>query len=307
MEQRSDHGTASPMAPAPPRRRAPTLLLVVLGLVAGVAGAVLLPALLDRDDDTPAAQTDRTVVDGPIDGPADLRPLDAEAPPGAGAPTPEAAVTGFLDAEVARDLQASFGFLSEEDRIAYGSAAGWEAAHADAVPPVLGYELASAPQAAGAEASAVTMVTLEPGLDQVVGLTPARAEVTWDVRQGADGTWGVSLGDGTTFEAIHPSDEGARPAARQWVDARQRCDAPANEFGGMVGRAALADALCGADGELSVGEPGPIDDIDATTFSTAFGPETATAARLARVTGAVELGAVLAPIGDEWTVIGVVP
>ena len=308
MEQRpTDHAADGGSGPAPARRRVPTVVLVLLGLVAGVAGAALLPGLLDGDDDAPASQGDRTVADGTIDEPADIGPADADVPPGAGAATPDAAVTGFLDAEIARDLATSFGFLSEEDRVAYGSPAGWEAGHADAVPPVLGYELEPVPPATGPEATAVTTVSLEPGLDQVVGLTPGRAEVTWDVRQGSDGTWGVSLGDGTTFEPLHPSDEGAGPAAQEWVDARQRCTAPPNEFAGMVGRRPLADALCDVDGELSLGETGPLGDIDATTFSTAFGPESAEAARLVRISGAVELGAVLAPIGDEWTVIGVVP
>ena len=306
VEQRSeDHAAAAPPSPTPARRRLPTLLLVVLGLIAGIAGAVLVPRLLDGDEAPPAG--DPAIADRPIDAPADVRAADADVPPGAGAATPEAAVTGFLDAEVAGDLATSFGFLSEEDRTTYGSPAGWEAGHADAMPPVLGYELEPVPPSEGAAASAVTMVALEPGLDQVVGLTPARARVTWDVRQGTDGAWGVSLGEGTTFEALHPSDEGAGPAAQRWVDARQRCETPPNEFGGMVGRAVLADALCGAEGELSLGEPGPLGDIDATTFTTAFGPETAEASRLVRISGAVELGAVLAPIGDEWTVIGVVP
>jgi hypothetical protein len=285
----------------------PTVVLVLLGLLAGVAGAIVLPGLLDGDDDTPAPQGAPSIVDGPTDEPADVEPADADVPPGAGAATPEAAVTGFLDAEVDRDLATSFGFLSEDDRVAYGSPAGWEAGHADAMPPVLGYELEPVPPATGPRATAVTTVSLEPGLDQVVGLTPSRAEVTWDVRQGTDGTWGVSLGDGTTFEPLHPSDEGAGPAAQQWVDARQRCAAPPNEFAGMVGRRPLADALCDAAGELSLGEAAPLGDIEATTFTTAFGPETAEAARLVRIRGVVELGVVLAPIGDAWTVIGVVP
>jgi hypothetical protein len=308
VEQRSeDHATVTGSSAAPARRRLPTLVLVVLGLLVGVAGAVLIPSLLDGDDDAPPPQADRPVVDRPVDGTADARPADDDVPPGAGAATPEAAVTGFLDAEVAGDLATSFGFLSEEDRTAYGSPAGWVAGHADAVPPVLGYELQPVPPADGAAATAVTMVTLEPGLDQVVGLTPGRAQVTWDVRQGTDGTWGVSLREGTTFEALHPSDDGARPAAQRWVDDRQRCDTPANEYGGLIGRAVLADALCDVEGEVSVGEAAPLREVDATTFSTAFGPETVEAARLVRISGAVELGAVLVPIGDEWTVIGVVP
>lgn len=287
----------------------PTVVLVLVGLFAGIGAAILVPRLLDGDeggDSAPAADGGRTLGDEEIDGPADLLPDDAEVPPGAGADSPEAALTGFLDAEVAGDYESSFGYLSAEDRTLYGSPAGWVASHADAIPPVLAYELEPV-DAGDGQATAVSTVTFEPGLDQVVGLTPGRAQVTWDLRQGADGSWGVSMGETTTFEPLYPSEEGVGPAAQRWVTSRQACETPSNEFGGLIGPDALADALCGADGELELGEPAPLGDIEEATYSTAFGPETAQVVRVVRVSGPVELGVALAPIGDEWTVIGVVP
>jgi hypothetical protein len=131
--------------------------------------------------------------------------------------------------------------------------------------------------------------------------------VTWDVRQGSDGTWGVVLGDTTTIEPLYPSETGVAPAAEQWVDARQRCETPANEFAGLLGPPQLAEELCGVDGDLTIGAPAPLGDVESNAFSTAFGPETAEIARAVRVSGPVELVAVLVPIGDDWTVIGVVP
>lgn len=293
-------------APSPrgDRRRVPTALLVLLGLVAGIVGAVVVPRLLDdRGDTATEAPTPGT---GAVDRPSVTTPADPDIPAGARAESPEAAVRGFLDAEVAKDFETSFGFLSAADRAAHGSPAGWVAAHADAIPPVLGYELEPVTPGLG-EASAVAMVRFEPGLDQVVGLTPGRARVTWDVRQDADGTWGVSLGESTTFEPLYPSADEAGPAARRWADARRACDTPENEYATLVGTRGLAEALCGASGDVSTGEPAPLGDIEAARFATAFGPETAVAARVVRLRGAVELGAVLAPIGDVWTVIGVVP
>jgi hypothetical protein len=109
------------------------------------------------------------------------------------------------------------------------------------------------------------------------------------------------------MEPLYPSEEGVAPAAQQWLEARQRCETPANEFAGLLGPPQLAEPLCGADGDLETGEPAPLDDVQTNAFATAFGPETAEIARLVRVSGPVELGAVLVPIGDDWTVIGVVP
>lgn len=291
------------------RGRGRTALVLVLGLLVGVAAAVVVPRILDRDEGTgaavPAAQERTLDGDEVITSPEDLLPDGVEVPPGAGAQSPEAALTGFLDAEVAKDFETSFGFLSSTDRIEFGSPAGWVAGHADVLPPVLAYEPGEVSQGDGV-ATVVTTVTFEPGLDQVVGLTPGQARVAWEVLEAEDGSWGVSL-DTSAVEPIYPPAEGAGAAARTWVDDRQACTDPANEREGLVGAAPLADTLCGAEGELSLGEVSVLDEAATATISTAFGPETAAASRAVRITGSVELAAVLAPIGDEWFVIGVLP
>jgi hypothetical protein len=153
-------------------------------------------------------------------------------------------------------------------------------------------------------ASVPAVVTFTPGLDQVVGLVPLQANVTWQLARGTDGAWGVSL-DSSAIEPIYPSDDGAAPAARTWLDARVACRTPSNERAGLIGSPALANALCGASA-LTLGDAKALDDVEATPIATAFGAETRSAARVVRVSGAVELGVVLVPIGDQWTVIGVV-
>ena len=306
MQERPEEQAAErERAGGPARRRVPTAVLVLLGLLAGIVGAVAVPRLLDRGDDAPAAVTPATGAT-PVERPATTGPGDPAVPAGAGAGTPEEAVRGFLDAEVAKDFEASFGFLSAEDRASYGSPAGWVAAHADAVPPVVGYELDPVVPGAG-QATVVALVRFEPGLDQVVGLTPGRARVRWDVRQAPDGSWGLSLGESTTFEPLYPPEEGAGLAAQRWAESRQACEAPANEYPLVLGARGLADALCDAPGQVATGDPAPLGDIETARFATAFGPETAEAARVVRVSDPAELGAVLVPIGDDWTVIGVVP
>lgn len=285
--------------------------MLVLGLLAGVGLAVLIPRLLDGGDAgetgraAPVADRRTLDEDEPVTSPEDLLADDVEVPPGAGAPSAEAALTGFLDAEVAKDFATSFGFLSSTDRVAFGSPAGWVAGHADVVPPLLDYEVGEVSEGDGVTTIATTM-TFEPGLDQVVGLTPGRARVAWELLEAEDGTWGVAL-DTSAVEPIFPPAEEAGAAARAWVTERQACRQPANEREGLVGAAGLADALCDAAGELAVGDVTALDETATTTVSTAFGPETAAASRVVRVTGSVELGAVLAPIGDEWVVIGILP
>ena len=300
-----DAGDAAPRGP----RRGRTVLVLALGLLVGVAAAVFAPRLLDDDDASEAAvpaQQGRTLDgDEVVTSPEDLLPDDVEVPPGADAQSAEAALTGFLDAEVAKEYETSFGFLSSADRITFGSPAGWVAGHADVVPPILSYEPGEVSEGDGVT-TIVTRVTFEPGLDQVVGLTPGEARVAWEVLEAEDGSWGVAL-DTSAVEPIYPPAEGAGAAARTWVDARQACAEAPNEREGLVGAAPLADLLCGAEGELALGEVSALDEAAASTIATAFGPETAAASRAVRITGSVELAAVLAPIGDEWFVIGVLP
>ena len=58
---------------------------------------------------------------------------------------------------------------------------------------------------------------------------------------------------------------------------------------------------------MEVDPPLPLEAIDAAPFLAAFGPEASTWARVVTVTEPVPLRAVVAPIGQEWLVIGVLP
>jgi hypothetical protein len=88
-----------------------------------------------------------------------------------------AAVEGFLHAEQQGALVESFHFLSKADRDEHGSAAGWEAAHADLLPPVEGFSIQSG-EKLGNKTEVVTEVALTPSLDEISGLVPGRAIVT---------------------------------------------------------------------------------------------------------------------------------
>lgn len=276
------------------------------GLLVGFLAAVVATRLLGGDGPgSDATAAGNRTIPGEVDSPDDLLPEDVPIPAGAGAASADAALRGFLDAEVAGDYEGSFGYLADGLRADYLSPAGWVSAHADVVPPILGYEIGERTASGEDRALIQTVLSLAPGLDQVVGLTPAEAVVEWDVVRGSDG-WGVSL-ETSPFRPVWPDDAGAEPAARAWAEQRQQCESPENERTGLIGSPVLADSLCDAGGAIELDAPQPLDDAAAQPFFSAYGADAAAAARSVRISGAAELGVVLVPIGDDWTVIGVIP
>lgn len=306
----AETGEAEPAERAGRGRR---LAVTVLVAAAGIGVGVLATNALTGDDDS--ASTDRSesaatsVVPSPPEDPEP--PVDGAADPGPGAAatSAEAAVTGFLDAEQAGDLATSYTFLSPADRADFASPAGWESVHADLLAPVVGYTIETV-DATASPAEVIALVEFEPTLDQVVGLVPGRARATWTADVDSDGRWGVVLSE-STIEALHPSDAGVVPVAQAWAAARADCvENPPEQFVPLLGVSDPADALCDSP-PPDVGAPGPLPEIDAASFLTAFGegrfgPAT-TWARVVDVDGPVPLRAVLAPLGETWIVVGVLP
>ncbi|CAN5812782.1 hypothetical protein BH23ACT1_BH23ACT1_02340 [soil metagenome] len=272
-------------------RPAVVVLAVVCGLALGIGITVVLTG---SDDEAPTA--------GPLEvtDPSTTQPSDPEAPPGASASSPQAAVEGFLGAEVAEDFEASFGFLSAAARTEFGSPSGWIASHADLVPPIEGYEVEEVD-----DDEVVTLVRFVPSLDQIQGLVAERVRVTWATSDDG-GSWGVDLLE-SMQEPLYPSDESAPAAVRAWAEGHQDCGTPRTWEGNLQGSPALAERLCGVAGEVEVGPPLPLGPVDAGPFLAAFGPAVGGWARIVAVTAPVELRAVVAPIGQEWLVIGVLP
>ena len=269
------------------------LLATVVGLALGI-GVTL--ALTGDDDSTAVAPLEPTDPSVSTTAPGTEPP-----PPGAAAASPEAAVRGFLAAEIDGDLEASFGYLSAEARSSFGSPAGWTANHAELLAPVRAYEVEEVD-----DDEVVALVTFEPGLDEVMGLVAERTRVTWATAE-QGGSWGVDL-KASTLEPLHPSDETAPAAVATWAEAHQACEAdPRTWEGNLRGSPALAETLCGAPGSVEVGPPLPLSAVDAAPFLAAFGPEVNDWARVVAVTAPVPLRAVVAPIGQEWLVIGVLP
>ncbi|CAN5187715.1 hypothetical protein BH24ACT1_BH24ACT1_13310 [soil metagenome] len=275
---------------------------MILAVACGLALGIGVTVALSRD----SGDDDRQLAD--LEEPSALNEADqGPAPPGADASDPRVAVESFLDAEVRRDFTVSFGFLSAATRARYGSPERWIASHADVLPPVRGYEIEEVVGRTddGGQAEVAALVTFEPSLDQVVGLVPERSRVTWVTA--ADGeSWGVDL-DTSTFEPLYPPQEEASGAVREWAEAHQGCGPAPSWDGNLVGSPALAEGLCGADGEVQVGDATPLAQVEAGPVLNAFGPEAADWARVVPVIAPLALRAVVAPIGQQWLVIGVLP
>jgi hypothetical protein len=219
------------------------------------------------------------------------------------------AVDGFLRAEVDGRFDASYLLLSSTDRITYPSAARWESAHR-ALPVITGFEIESSDAAASSDRVEIAArLDLEPALDEVVGLIPARADANWlAVREGD--VWRLSLAD-SVLNAEWPSDSDAPNAVRRWAASVQDCrpgEPTAAEWdGGLLGTPAAADELCDTSGRIRLGDAALLDPIDATPFVAAFGEDVARLARVVPVVSPAELQAVAAPLGDNWLVVGTLP
>lgn len=258
-------------------------------LAGGDSGEDASPSV--RTLDLPSAPAEQADAPPPPQG--DPLPLEA-------ATSPQAAVEGFLGAEAHGDFAASYTFLSDADRIAYPTPAAWVAEHAD-LPPITGYAV----EEVHGE-TVVTLLALRSTLDQVVGLVPARSRTTWETVQ-EDGGWRVVYGSATA-SPLYPSDEGVVAAVTRWAQARQSCATEVQQKGALIGTPALADRLCGATGDLDLGEPGVLPDGPETTaLLNAYGPEVFTWARVVPITDPVGMLAVTGPIADEWQVVGVLP
>jgi hypothetical protein len=287
--------------------------VVVAAFAVGIAAWAVLGAGDGRSDgpdqtvehNDPNAFTVPATVPGQAE--VDLPPA---VPTDGGAATPIEAVEGYLAAEAGGRYDESFLFLTTADRELYRSAANWTQQHAD-LPPIVGYMVSptSAPPAPDGRVTVGATLALEPSLDEVAGLVAARATAAWvAVQEG--GLWRVLLSE-SALTPTWPSDTTAGDAVRAWAEARRDCPTgtqiTAEWAGGLLGFPSLADDLCEASSRVRVGPPVPLDPIDAATFVAAFGEEVAEVARVVPLTSPAELQAVVAPLGDNWLVIGVLP
>ena len=278
------------------RLRTAALVLGGVALGAGIAvGATTLT------QDPPPAQTfGRPAApegSAPLLDPARLAEVEGER---TRADSPVAAVEGFLAAEAAGDHEASFGYLADSVRVDYGSPEAWAADHPDVLPPVTGFTVE---EAADESPTVTTLTRYRSSLDSVVGLVPARARTSWATVE-EEGGWAVDV-TATTQQALLPPDADALPAVQEWAQRLQACQVPEEELRQLRARVDLASRLCGTSGDVRAVDVTSLPQFDAPPLQTSFGAEVVSWARVVTVDGPVPLRAVVAPVDDRWTVIGV--
>lgn len=290
------------------RATIPVVIALVVGLGVGLGAAFLL-AGGDDEARTPAATTG-TTRDADPDALAELPAPDEVVAPSA-ATDPEAALRGFLAAEVAGEWETSYEFLADDVRETVFPAVGaWVNNHAD-VPTVTGYRIddVAVDEEAGT-AEVASLVGFDPVLDPVIGLVPARARVTWALERTDDGVWRVDTQGSSAPAMLYPGSEGAAETARSWVDARIACEEPGELEARLIGAPSQADLLCSEaqPDEVEIGPIGPLQDSsDASALLSEYGAEVFAWARTARVEAATPITVVLGPLGEEWKVVGVLP
>jgi hypothetical protein len=267
------------------------LAALTIGLVAcssGGDGGGTAGAPTDALIDAPTPTTGTADAAAPL--PVDARPTTARG-----------AVEAFLVAEVQGDTDAAHALLSAPLRQAY-TANGWLHAQAD-LPQYLGFTVRSEQPLADGATEVTVDAALRSHLDEIVGLVPARASTTLTAVP-EDGEWRVDL-TRTRSMPLLPPDADAAAAVGAWAQERQACR-PATEYRSLVGAPALADGLCGVEGDVRTDAARPLTSLgDASPVLNAFGADAATWARVVTVEAPERLAVVVAPVDDRWLVVGI--
>lgn len=295
----SDSGDPRP----PKRRRVLTATLVVAAFVLGLVVPRLWADRADVADAPPVAADAVTPAQAPDTAGQGSAAQTLSGPVGpvvnaADTATPQQAVDSYLATETAADFAASFEYLSAEERSRYGTAAAWVTDHRD-VWPITGFEVTDI-TVTGDQATAGADLALRSGLDPVLGLIPARAQVVYPlVRE--DDAWRVVPGE-SQLSPLYPDPGGAAAAPAEWIDTS--CQGAES----MLGVTDLAVELCGTTSPVEVVAAVPIDAASLPADLVAvYGPEAGAWAYVATLSAPQERDLLLAPVNDTWTVIGVYP
>jgi hypothetical protein len=293
---------------APARSRSTRLVVacVIVGLVAGV-GAFVIPRAFDSAGAARpyALDRERSIAAFPRGVGGTSGTTTTTAPPASSTvktPAPLDGLHAFLDSRVAGDDDAAWRVVSDRDHRQFPEAVDWEDANG-VLPRVTAYTLGT-PQVSGDRAEVPGSISFEPMLDEIAGNVPAAADTNWVVVR-ERGNWHVSLAE-SEVRARRPADAGAAGAARVWAAARQQCATAAQWRGEFLGNADdLVEELCHASGAVTVGSVRELDDTDGTEpFLAAFGGDVFSWARVVPLVSPAHVDLVLAPIGEQWFVIG---
>ena len=209
----------------------------------------------------------------------------------------------LLRAEQRGNFGAAYAYLSAQGRQQYPTAPRWTR-HGQSLPAILTFSVRAA-----AHGTARATVRHTPALDPFRGLTAGEEHQVW---QGRRTTRGWLLDADPQVSAVVPSDRAARAAATEWASAVQRCDQTAARLlqavDQLFGDATAAAGVCGAAGPVAVGRvdalaagPPSADIVDE------YSCDALSWARVVSVSTPRPFRIVLAPLGDRWEIIGILP
>lgn len=292
----------------PPRRRSWLIPLVIVALLVGFGIAYLV----FREPSAPSAFSGQPSVKH-FDLPAPRPPLSSTAsttPPTVVNEPASArdALQRYLDAERARDFETSFALLDPDTRTTAGPVAAWQNERPNRLLPET-FTIDSE-QAVDGGVDLTISATRTPAVSNATGLVPARSVETWRVVN--DGGWRVVRGRPEDVRPVLPSDALATDAGAAWLDRAASCDRNGTEAlqlsTHLLGAPSLRDITCKNKGTWTAGKAIPVSQLpDSTVFVSAYGPGVGRWARAVPVTGAGRYTIVLAPLGNEWRVMGVIP
>lgn len=293
-------------AGASPGKRVLIGLAVMTGLLLGGGGAALHYRTPAPSNFSGAASV--TTLDLPASGalaaPTPLLQPASVPPPD----SPTSALQQYLDAEIAGNSAVALALVDRATRERVGVVAAWVADRPNRLRPATYRILGTKPVAAGVELA--VDARRDPSINPLTGFVPARSKETWLAVE-EDG-WRIATGRPIDMRPELPSDAAATEAASRWLAASAGCDeraAAAIQLSPtLLGASGIGDELCDISGEVSASPATSLSRAtDSTPFVSAFGGSVGDWGRAVSVTGAVRFTIVLAPLGDEWRVMGLVP
>ena len=220
------------------------------------------------------------------------------------ADSPAAAVTSFVNAAIAGDLDTAWSLVGTADqaRLGYKQRIA-EQAYAS------GWKGFSATSTVGD--SVVGTLTQTPKVSDIDGVIAAQGNLrVQTIKEGSDYRvlWSRKSIVQAYPELSVAQDGAVSSAVSDWTRSRQACDAmPANEFsGGLVGVVGLAAKLCKTTGDPVLGVVSDLEALDEPQpIIEAFGGTALQWARVVSVSAPVPMDVVVAPRGTEWIIVAV--
>jgi hypothetical protein len=272
---------------------------VATALVAILLAAMVIAGCSGDDDDDDAGALPSTTAPGATSVVSGAVP-DGAVPQ----PTAVAAVEALLTAEVALDRATSFTTIGGALRVEFPTVGAWERRRNQ-----LGTPISFTVEPGSSESIAVARVEHVPSLDPFRGLVNASEVQTWTAEP-VEGGW--LLVAEPEVEPVLPDEALAVESATAWAEAVRACDqdAAAEHEGVSIlfGDGSLAAGLCGAPDAVVAGAPVPLaSGVVSADIVAQFSSDALLWARVVPITAPIVFGVVVAPIGDDWSVIGIAP